>query len=732
MANPEPRRRLTSARPQGFRLRLLVSAAAATGLQAVGQDFERAPYVQPNPDTAGWTELAPMVVTATRSPNDPALLPQSIDVVGPVDFALNLPRTTPDALRELPSVMLQKTGHAQSSPYLRGFTGFRTLMLVDGIRLNNATFRDGPSQYWGTVDALALDRLEVVRGPSSVLYGSDAIGGTVNAISRQRTEYGPEADADGRAFYRFSSAENSHTGRAEFSGNTGERLGVVAGVSVKEFGDLRAGGGHGLQPRTAYSEWDADARLQYLLTPNSRLIYGHQTVDQDDAWRTHATSAGKPWKGTVVSRDPSRVLDQLRHLDYLQYRADGLDGFAERLEASLSWQSQDEDENRLRSDGRREIQGTYVDTLGASLQLESPTSLGRWVYGVEYYRDWVDSHHTRYAANGAVQLRRIQGPVADDSSYDLFGGFVQNQLPLFDERVELITGGRYNLARATVGRAADPATGALLSFDDGWNTVVGSGRLVAHLDPDQRWSLFGGVSQGFRAPNLSDLSRFDLAENGEVEVPVFDLRPEEFVAFEGGLRSEWGRLTSEVAYHHTLIHDQIVRYRNGLTVPTGEWIVMKRNSGDGDIHGLEVTASFRLSDSWRVWGNFTWMQGTLETPIGTTGTQVVEPVSRLMPTTTNFGLRWEPPSGAFWAEFAGTVAASQNRLSSLDQRDLQRIPPGGTPAYEVFHLRAGWRPTPRFTLSSALENLTDADYRVHGSGLNEPGLNLVVAADLRF
>jgi len=102
----------------------------------------------------------------------------------------------------VPGVMVQKTGHGQGSPYIRGFTGFRTLLMIDGIRLNNAVFRDGPNQYWNTVDPFSIERLEVVKGPSSVLYGSDAIGGTVNVITRgpggETTALGDRARIGGR------------------------------------------------------------------------------------------------------------------------------------------------------------------------------------------------------------------------------------------------------------------------------------------------------------------------------------------------------------------------------------------------------------------------------------------------------------------------------------------------------------------------------------------------------
>ena len=103
-----------------------------------------------------------------------------------------------------------------------------------------------------------------------------------------------------------------------------------------------------------------------------------------------------------------------------------------------------------------------------------------------------------------------------------------------------------------------------------------------------------------------------------------------------------------------------------------------------------------------------------------------------MPRTLQLGLRWEATDRQFWAEFASTIAATQDRLAQADQRDTQRIPPGGTPGYEVSHLRGGWRPTKNISLSLALETLSNADFRIHGSGLNEPGRNAIVGLDLHF
>src|SRR5688500_1690591 len=130
--------------------------------------------------------LEETIVTATRIERTVFDVPYTAHVIGREDFIerRNV-RTFPDALREIPGVMVQRTAYGQASPFIRGFTGFRTLALIDGIRLNNATFREGPNQYWGSIDQYTIDRIDVVKGPSSVLYGSDAIGGTVNAITRK-------------------------------------------------------------------------------------------------------------------------------------------------------------------------------------------------------------------------------------------------------------------------------------------------------------------------------------------------------------------------------------------------------------------------------------------------------------------------------------------------------------------------------------------------------------------
>jgi len=159
--------------------------------------------------------------------------------------------------------------------------------------------------------------------------------------------------------------------------------------------------------------------------------------------------------------------------------------------------------------------------------------------------------------------------------------------------------------------------------------------------------------------------------------------------------------------------------------------VVKKNAGDGFIHGIELSARRTFAEVWTLWGNCAWMEGEVDTYPTSLPEKKREPVSRLMPLTANAGIRFQPAE-KYWLEAVVTAADRQDKLSTSDASDTQRIPPGGTPGYGVFTVRGGWHFTKNLTMSAALENIADKDYRIHGSGLNEPGRNLVVALDCKF
>ncbi len=710
------------------------SPAPETGDEASEREAEPAAARE----AASGTLLDTVVVTATAIEAESYYVPYATESLdGETLTSRKGFRTLPEALREVPGVMVQKTGYGQGSPFIRGFTGFRTLLLIDGIRLNNAVFRDGPNQYWNTVDLLTVDRLEIVKGPSSVLYGSDAIGGTVNALTRGRRPLsGEEGSSDRldwarRIYYRYASADDSHVARGELSAAYDRYVGILGGFSYKDFDDVTGGRHTGDMPNTGYDEFTGDAKSIFRLRSDMDLVLSFQGVEQQDVPRTHSTVFSRSFRGTDIGTDFWRDLDQERYLTYAQLHwTPEAVPWVSRVTVSASYHIQEEDEERIRDNGRRSEQGFDDGTFGAWARMESPSPFGTWTYGIEYYRDEVDSHFKEFEVDGTVRVVRPRGPVADDAYYDLLGVYIQDSLRLRED-VEVIVGGRLNYAHAEADDV-DPDPTAAPDFEpvnEDYFGAVGSLRVL--YEATDWWNPFGGVSQGFRAPNLSDLTRFDVARSGEVEIPATDLDPEEYVSFEVGskfLVEEWG-LEAYGAYHYTLIDNMIVRFPTGDTID-GDPVVTKDNVGDGYVHGIELALSWTFHEGFTAFGNVTWLEGSADTFVGSEKRS--EPLSRIQPATALLGLRWTSADGKLWAETTAMIVDNQDRLSPDDESDTQRIPPGGTPGYTVYGLRGSAEVMEGLRLFASVENITDVDYRVHGSGQNEPGTNVIVGADWTF
>ncbi len=700
----------------------LTASILSTLLTACPQD--PAPQ-DTDPPTA---DLGTTVVTPTLTATDPLETPYTTHTVSREDFDQQGFRTLPQALRNIPGVLVQETALGHGSPYIRGFTSFRNLMLVDGIRLNNSVFRPGPNQYWNTIDPFSIESLEVVKGPSSVLYGSDAIGGTVNAITRNPFGHGATGNVAGELRYRWADAANYDQARLDLSATYGQDGGVLIGLTSKSFGDVHGGSEVGTQPGTGYDELGGDFKLEHFVDGDTRIVLAHQVVDQEDVPRTHKTVDGIDWNGLSSGSDLQRDLDQRRELTYFQMNQVGLDGFADEITTSLSWHNQTEERDRIKSSGAQEWQGIDVGTLGLFTHLHKDTESGRWTWGAEYYRDSVDSFKRKASGNSAAD--DIQGPVADDATYETMGVFVQDSIEV-SPKLDMVVGARWNYAAADANSVRDPVTSTKIAIDDSWNALVGSARFLYELTPNTT-NLFGGISQGFRAPNLSDLTRFDSARSNEFEIPAPDLDPEYYTSFELGIKNESDAWSSQVALFHTLIRDQILRFPTGNTNGSGETEVTKDNVGDGSVEGIEVGLAYQIDPSWTAFANATYMHGKKSTFPTSAPVLEDEYLDRLMPFTAQLGLRWNDPSRNLWAEAIAVHADKADRLSTRDAGDGSRIPDGGTPAYTTLDMRMGWQVKAATTLHVGLENITDEDYRVHGSGLNRPGRNLTVGLAFSF
>lgn len=671
-----------------------------------------------------------LIITATRHDTPGFWIPQASNSWTLEDLGYGGDgRGLPHTITREPSVLLQKTGPGQSSPFIRGLTGYRTLTLIDGVRINNSVWRSGPNQYTGTLDPYAFGSLELVRGPGAVLWGSDAMGGTLHARTAA-------PDASNGWFVttglRYATAERAAAYRLEVEGGVPGEFALRVGATEKSFGNLVAGKGSRTLPGTAFDEQDLDMRLDVPLSEGVDFTLVAQRVEQDDVPRTHKTVESVPFHGTVPGSEIYRDLDQTRELVYAKWGWDAQDvSFYDEAEVTLSWQRTEEEQERLRTGNRLDIQGFDVDTIGAALQFSKATDHGLVTYGADFYHDDVSSFRRDFV-NGVFTGPQIQGPVGDDAEYDLFGLFVENEIE--HQGGATTIGVRYSRASAEADRVDNPNVGGsnpntpgnILSINETYSEVVGSVRTLFTLtDTTNAWV---GVSQAFRAPNLSDLSS-ELEDSGS-ESPTPDLDSEKLLNFEAGVRTEQEGWTGELVAYYSEVRDFI------LNSPTGELdgttpIVQKSNVGDGRIFGLEVRGEVDFDEEWTGYASGSYMDSNVR-QFTADGTPTRGPIDREMPLTGLVGVALAPIDSLWTFEGDVFMAAAADDLSIRDTTDTERIPPGGTPGYGVFGVRARRSLGPGSFVGVGLENLFNRDYRIHGSGQNEPGRNLVISYRQRF
>jgi hemoglobin/transferrin/lactoferrin receptor protein len=665
-----------------------------------------------------------VVITASPlKPEEPWVAPYSIDVLEEEALLERQGRSLADAMKEIPGISVQKTGAGHGSPFIRGFTGFRNVFLIDGIRLNHAGFRDGPNQYWNTVDSFTIGSLEVLRGPASSIYGSDAIGGTVYVHTRTIEKFPDAWDLGARVLGRYSSAEQSFVERLDFSA-AGPSSGVMGGVTVRDMNDVIGGRHTGEQPNTGYDEYDLDAKVVLNLGDRQTLTLAGQSVRQDDVPRTHRTIYAKEWHGTVAGTDLRHDFDQERDLAYVQYRADGLKGAIDSVHASLSIHRHYEDLNRITSAGAKEFREFEILAPGAFLHAGKQTGLGYLTAGFDITSDRVESSGFNRSAAG-VRTDFERGEIAGDARVDLAGLFLQDEFAV--GAVDFTLGARWTYEKIDAKDVDPSGLGGpnLEDFEETYTALAGTARFLWNASDDVK--LFGGVSQGFRAPNLDDTTAVRLVLSGQTDFPNPDLDPETSVNYELGARSRIGDFTGQLVGFYTDLDDFIARVPAPSISPTA---FTKENFSDGWVKGVEASATYEFSDAWSARVDATWSIGNLDALVGT---EIKErPISKMNPATAHLALRWQDLPRKVWVEGLVTGVRHQERLSPTDVTDTQRIPPGGTPGYMVVTVRGAVTVFEKATVTVAVENLADRDYRYHGSGTNEPGTNFIASLDVRF
>jgi outer membrane receptor protein involved in Fe transport len=682
---------------------------------------------QLSPDqTAAELELTELLGTraVTGARHDQRLVdsPRQIVVITAQEIRRRNYRNTPDALSDVVGVFIQETNDGGGSPIIRGLIGNHILILVDGIRLNNGSYRLGPNQFLNTIDLNQVERIEVVRGAGSVLYGSDALGGVVNVITRPAGRDAGTGGVGVRWFSRLSSANTGAIGRGEVSAQNGA-VGFVGGLTLKRFGKLRGGRDTGVQALTGYDEWDGDAKARFQLAPHQELILAAQRVTRRHVQRPDLVAAGTELKFVW---NP-----ETRGLGYAHYRATELRGPVNQFSVTVSYQQQAEHYQRITS-AAPTTESRHADetrSLGANVQFATPIGLRHLLtYGLDVYHDRMASQRTDVSLSTGFGVVG-KGVLADGARYRSTAVFLQDEIDV-SPRVRLNFGTRYSAFHPDAV-VSDPSTGPLL-IDSEQRALTSSARGLFRLT--SAVEIVGGVGQGFRAPNIDDLTILGRTGN-RFEVPNPALEPENSLNLEAGLRgrSVWanGSATYFLTHINGLIQRQVGTFEgktfrdidgDGMRGSSEPLIFQRQNAGSARIHGVELEARVRPAPQWTVTGM----------AVRTVGAEQVtgDPLRRIPPTYGRVVVGWSS-RGRFWADAYSVFASRQTRLAPADLTDT-RIPPGGTPGFVTLNGRGGFSVNKGLEVTFGVENITNRTYRTHGSGVDAAGTNVILGLDWVF
>ncbi|MBI4894037.1 MAG: TonB-dependent receptor [Acidobacteria bacterium] len=639
--------------------------------------------------------------------------------------------TIGQALAAEPGILLQQSTYAQSSPFLRGLTGYQVLNLLDGIRFNNSTFRSGPNQYLAYIEPGQVQRVEAVLGPTGVSWGSDSLGGTISVLTEQPSfvDERDKATVHGRAQLSGATADASMMGAGSVAVST-PRFFVLGGLSGRKHNDLRAGGGmdsrnafhrfFGLSQETiqamvgdrqqdsGFQQYGVEGRFAVRLKPDQLLTLNYQRGAQSNVRGYKDLLGGL---GRLISTFEPQGLNWA----YGRYEKLGW-GWLDSLSGTFSFNSQ--------TDGGRRQNLSYTDSLTTDWAkvdvygYSGQATMHRGArltasFGGDIYDERIGS--TRTVLNPVSGLTTRPRPLyPDGSKYANVGVFGQGSYQI-SSRLRAAAGVRWTGVRFAT--AADPRY-RIPEASQWYRDVTFQSSLQWQATGALAFS--GVASRGFRAPNLNDLGAVGLNDLG-FEIPVVDaipagallssdagegalskgaevgaLMPESMMNYEFAMRLKAGRFYGRAQFFDMELSDPITRRTllfpvthvperlTGLKVtpiiPTPAQLAQGVVAVATEADPRAVKAFVNDGQS-RYYGVETLGRLALTSRVSVEGNysyilgRDLNPnrnIRRLPPVMGAVKMRYVQPGRRPWVEVALNVAAEQARLGGGD-RDDERI-----------------------------------------------------------
>lgn len=703
--------------------------------------------------------LEEIVVSATGWRQTTNEVPQKIISISTREIAVQNPQTAADLLGISGKVFIQKSQQGGGSPMIRGFATNRLLYTIDGVRMNTAIFRSGNIQNVINLDPFATESTEIMFGPGSVKYGSDAIGG-VMAFSTLTPQFSltDEMLVSGKTSLRYSTANQERTGHVDL--NLGWRKwALTTSISNWNYADLRQGS-HGpddylkevhverqgdsdvvvlqddplLQVPSGYSQLNLMQKVRYRPNANWDFKFGlhySRTTEYGRYDRHNRMRNGLP---RYAEWNYGPQLWMMNNLNITHGKANFMYD-----KATLILATQRFEESRISrnlNNPERTINEEKVNAASINFDLVKSTgSRNAIFYGAEWVlNDVISTGRTEDIETGATGLAGSRYP---QSTWNSFAVYVNDEFD-WSEYLTLQTGLRYN----RFGLDADfdttfyPFPFTESSFRN--NAVTGSLGMVYR--PGDDWIISANFGTAFRSPNVDDMGKVFDSEPGSVVVPNPDLKAEYAYNFDIGMAKVFrDKFKVDLAGFYTILNNALVRrdYQlGGLDSIVYDGVLSQvqavQNAARSRVYGLQAGIELQLPAHLLLSSDLNWQVGEEELDDGSISmSRHAAPLFGVTRLTYRYKSLELQINTMYQAErsFADLPVEEQSKdeIYAKDEDGNNYAPSWYTLNFKGSYL---WGKNIRLTVG--VENITDQRYRPYSSGISGAGRNLVLGVTVRF
>ncbi len=693
--------------------------------------------------------LNEVIISANRWEQNKREVPNKISTISAKEIAFSNPQTAADLLGISDEVFIQKSQLGGGSPMIRGFATNRILLVVDGVRLNNAIYRSGNLQNIISLDANSIENSEVIFGPGSVIYGSDAIGGVMDFHTlRPKLSTTDKLDFSGNALIRYSSANNEKTGHVDFNIGT-KKWGLLSSFTYSDFDDLRMGSkgndeyvrpeyvdridgqdsiikndNENVQRFSGYNQINFMQKIRFKPNEKLDINYGfhYSELSKVPRYDRLIQYKGDKLKSAEWYYGPQKWMMNTLNIKY--FNSIKLFDEAKFIVAYQDYEESRHDrifgEDTITE--RTEKVGAFSVNLDFDKQLNEKSLL---FYGLEAVINKVNSTgQERDINNNETTPYASRYPDGSDySSYAAYFNYKNN----LNEKMTFLAGARYS--RVLLNSAFDTTFYPFPFEKININTGALNGSIGFVFRPTESWQFNIIASTGFRAPNIDDVGKVFDSEPGSVVVPNKDLTSEYAYNIDLGIiKTINDKIQIEATGFYTLLKDAMVRRDftfNGQdsimydgTLSGVQAIV---NADEATVYGVQFGLYADIIKYLSVKTNFNYTKGEDQDGVS------LRHIAPLFGST-HLIFKAEKLKADLYANYNGEISYENLAPSERSKTYMYATDSDGypySPAWFTLNFKASYQINKFLQVNAGVENILDVRYRPYSSGIVAPGRNFV-------